>query len=156
MELARENWAHFHANFSDGSTVAELLKRAYSGEPTDAWHDDLFQELLHQYTVSESAYPAAAHLVRLSEKYPEYRMQLMVLLGGCVAFSDEAVLDRMPDDVKLAWDQAAEDAIPLILSLLGEVSASPSALVYLFSALAACSGHPALARSIEALDYEPD
>lgn len=156
MELSSDDWAQFQANYSDGSTVARLLERAYSGEPMDTWYEDLFQEMLHQYTVSESAYPAAAHLVRLSEKFPDYRMRVMVLLGGCVAFSEPSVLERMPEDVKRAWDQAARDSIPLITALLGEKPESASELVYLFSAFAACSGHPALARSIEALDYETD
>jgi hypothetical protein len=55
-------------NYGIGSSVAQLLSKAESGDPLGAWFDDLFQELLHQYTVSEVAYAAVPHLVQIASK----------------------------------------------------------------------------------------
>lgn len=87
LSLEDPVWKQFKANYTDGGHVAELLARAESGEPLDTWYDDLFQEICHQYTVSEAAYPAGPHLVYLAESYKELRIPILVLLGTCHTFS---------------------------------------------------------------------
>jgi hypothetical protein len=59
------------ANYTNGARVAQILSRAESGEPSEGWYDELFQELCHQYTVSMASYAAAPHLLRLARERPE-------------------------------------------------------------------------------------
>ncbi len=56
LSLTDPRWLQFQANYTDGGRVASLLSRAEAGEPLGSWYDELFQELCHQYTVSEAAY----------------------------------------------------------------------------------------------------
>lgn len=156
LDLSDEQWGRFKANYTNGATVAALLERAYTGDPIDRWYEDLHQEICHQYTVSESAYPAAAHLVQLAKANLQFRKPLLVLLGICHAYSDHTLLDSLPPDIKTIWDKSAQEAIPMILELLSESQPGPSDFLYLVASLAACSGFPSLARSMESVDYEDE
>lgn len=156
LDLSDKHWSEFQANYTNGSTVAALLERAYSGESLDRWYEDLFQEICNQYTVSAAAYPAAPHLVHLAGENDLYRKHLLVLLGACHAFADETAGQTIPADVREAWAQSAKDAIPLVLQLLAEPQSSSSDLIYLLSSLAAFSGYPSLARALEGIDYDKE
>jgi hypothetical protein len=156
LSLSDPEWRQFSANYTDGSQVAALLARAESGEALHRWYDDLHQELFHQYTVSKSAYPAAPHLLRLATSRKDARRELLILLGGCHAFSEPSMLDSMPARILDEWRSSASDARPLVADELKEKLPDASHLLYLLSALAALSGYPALARSIEAVDYEAE
>jgi hypothetical protein len=156
LDLSDQRWGQFSANYTDGSTVANLLEKAYAGDSIDHWFEDLQQEICHQYTISESAYPAAPHLVQLAKMDSDLGRPLLVLLGICRAYSDRSLLDSIPADVKDAWDHSAEAAVPILLELLSEAQPTQSDFLYLVSSLAACSGFSSLARSLESLDYEPE
>jgi len=152
LSLTDTRWLQFQGNYTDGGHVANLLGRAESGEPLDEWHDELVQELCHQYTVSDAAYPAGPHLVRLAMTLEELRKPFLVLLGMCHAFSEPLQTGRVPNDVEKAWYSSAKEAIPLIAGLLAQPQQSESDLRYLLSSLAAVSGYPSLASAIEGLD----
>ena len=152
LSLTDTRWLQFQGNYTDGGHVANLLARAESGEPLVDWYDELSQELCHQYTVSDAAYPAGPHLVRLAMAFEELRKPLLVLLGMCHAFSEPLQPGRIPSDVEEAWYFSAKEAIPLIAGLLAQPRPSESDLRYLLSSLAAVSGYPSLASAIEGLD----
>jgi hypothetical protein len=156
IDLSDQQWVQFKGNYTDGSTVASLLERAYAGDGINHWYEDLHQEICHQYTVSEVAFIAAPHLVRLALVNIELRKPLLVLLGICHAFIENSALDRVSTDIRHEWDQSAVESIPLLLELLAERQPTGSDLLYLLSSLAACSGYPSLARSLEGLDYEAE
>lgn len=156
LSLSNPQWGHFSANYTDGRQVADLLVRAENGEDFHHWYDDLHQELIHQYTVSQVAYPAAPHLVRLAQARDDAQTELLILLGACHAFSDNELLASMPAQIISDWHSSASDALPLISSVLIQEQPHVSRFLYLLSALAAVSGYPALARSIEQLDYEAE
>jgi hypothetical protein len=156
FSLDDAEWRQFSANFTNGGQVAALLAQAESGEAPSCWYDDLFQELCHQYTVSEAAYPAAPHLVRLAVSRDDVRKDLLVLLGACYAFSEPSKLDNLPAGISDEWRSSASRALPIIADVLKGNQSSPSDLLYLLAALAAVSGFPALARAIEAIDYEEE
>jgi hypothetical protein len=156
LSLNDSRWSQFQANYTSGGRVAELLARAESGEPLDDWYDELFQELCHQYTVSEAAYPAGPHLVRLAMAREQVRTPLLVLLGACHAFSDPSEIRPVPADIDEEWHASAREAIPLIAGLLAEPQPSESGLRYLLSSLAAVSGYRSLASAIEGLDCDSE
>jgi hypothetical protein len=155
LSLTDPQWLEFQANYTDGGRVASLLARADSGEALDDWYDDLHQEICHQYTVSDAAYPAAPHLLRLAVAREELRKPLLVLLGACHAFSGPLKSRAMPVGIEDEWHSCATEAIPWIAGLLAQPQLGESDLRYLLSALAAVSGYPALASAIEGLDYGP-
>ena len=152
LSLTDPSWRLFKANYTDGSHVASLLQQAESGEPINTWYEDLFQELCHQYTVSEAAYPAGPHLVRIASSRPELRKELLVLLGSCHASSGSSNRGSISDEVMEEWRSSAEAAVPLLLGLLAEHPESESDLCYLLCSLAAVHGYPELATAIEGLD----
>lgn len=152
LSLTDPRWLHFQANYTDGGRVANLLAQAESGEPLDNWCDELFQELCHQYTVSEAAYPAGPHLVRLAKENMELRKPLLVLLGACHTFSEPLKTHPIPTEFVPEWHSSSREALPLIASLLAQPQPSESDLRYLLSSLAAISGYPSLASAIEGLD----
>lgn len=154
LSLSDPRWRQFKANYTDGRNVADLLARAQSGEAPHGWYDDLFQELCHQYTISDAAYPAAPHLVQLATSREEVRKDLLVLLGACHAFLEPSKPGSIPADIVDAWQSSAREALPLIAGLLEMRQPDVSALLNLLSALAAVSGFPGLARAIEAIDYQ--
>lgn len=156
MPLSDPRWRQFQANYTDGSTVASLLARAYSGESLVHWYDDLFQEICHQYTVSQAAYPAAPHLISLAREYEPFRKHLLILLGTCYAYAERTTSASLPSDIIEAWMQSAQDALPMVLELLGHHQPNPSDFLYLLSSLAAFSGYPSLARALESIDYEDE
>ena len=152
LPLSDPRWCQFQANYTDGGHVADILSRAGKGEPLDDWYDDLFQELCHQYTVSDAAYPAAPHLVRIASSRPELRKELLILLGSCHASSESSNRGSISDEVMEEWRSSAEAAVPLLLGLLAEHPESESDLCYLLCSLAAVHGYPELATAIEGLD----
>jgi hypothetical protein len=154
LSFTDPSWCLFKANYTDGSHVATLLQQAESGEPIDSWYEDLFQELCHQYTVSESAYPAAPHLLRIAVSRPEIRRDMLVLLGSCHAFSTLPTTESMSKDVLEGWRSSARQAVPVIAGMLAEPQETEEELRYLLFALAAVHGHPNLASGIESLDVE--
>jgi hypothetical protein len=154
LMLSDPQWRQFSANYTDGAQVAKLLARAESGEEIHRWFDDLHQELMHQYTVSQAAFPAAPHLVHLAETREDARVELLVLLGLCHAYLDGSILDAMPPDIVQEWHSSAKEAWILVADELKKNQSNTNQLLYLLVALAALSGYPALARSIEAHDYE--
>lgn len=155
LSLADPTWGELQSTYGDGTRVAELLARAESGVPFDRWYDDLFQELCHQYTVSEAAYAALPHLVALARENREARKHLLVLAGCCYAFSQLQDTGSVPaDEWEPEWHAAARDAIPLVAEVLSAQQLTESDLRYLFLALAAFHGHRSLALSLEALDAE--
>jgi hypothetical protein len=149
-------WKQFKANYTDGAHVAELLAQAESGEPLDSWYDDLFQEICHQYTVSEAAYPAGPHLVHLAEAHQELRIPLLVLLGTCHAYSQPLKPHTIPPKVQEDWDTTTQQSIPLLAELLAQPDIPEVDLVYMLSALAAFHGYKSLAVAIVGLDYGSD
>lgn len=152
LALTDPMWKDLSANYTDGGHVAQLLIKAESGAPLHSWYDELFQEIIHQYTVSEAAITTAPYLVRLAAKHDSWRKELMVLLGMCHAYCDPSVLQRVPMEARQAWTESAEAAKPLLLDLLKKTPSSESDLRYFLSALAGVSGYPHLARAIERLD----
>lgn len=155
LSLSDPAWRQFRANYTSGAGVAGLLRRAEVGEPVDNWYDDLFQELCHQYTVSEAACPAAPHLVRLANAHPDLRVNLLILLGACHAYVQPGQLGLLPAHLVEEWRLSAERAIALLSALLIEPQTDETELRYLLASLAAVKGYPGLAMAIEALDVEP-
>jgi hypothetical protein len=154
LSLDDPRWAQYQANYTDGGHVATLLVRAEAGEPLGTWYEDLFQELCHQYTVSEAAFPAAPHLARLAAAREDGRLELLILLGACHTSAEPAKVAQFSADIAQGWRASAREAIPLIADLLASPQVDQTELRYLMSALAAVRGYPALASAIERLDAE--
>jgi hypothetical protein len=154
LPLTDPKWGALQSTYGDGVRVAELLIHAGSGAPLDRWYDELFQELCHQYTVSEAAYAALPHLVALARGTREGRKHLLVLAGCCYTFAPLPDTESVPAEWEQEWRAAAREAIPLVAEVLAAQQLSESDLRYLFLSLAAFHGHRSLALSLEALDAE--
>jgi len=156
LSLTDPAWSELQSTYGTGTRVAELLSRAEGGAPFDHWYHDLFQELFHQYTVSEAAYAALPHLVTLARDDDEAQKHLLVLAGSCYAFSQLPDTPPIPAGLEEEWHAAARDAIPLLTEVLSTDGLSESDLRYLFLSLAAFHGHHSLALALEALDAESE
>ena len=156
LSLTEPAWSELQSTYGAGTRVVELLLRAESGAPFDRWYHDLFQELCHQYTVSEAAYAALPHLVNLARNDGEARKHLLVLAGSCFAFSQLPDAPPIPAGLEEEWYAAARDAIPLLTEVLSMDELSESDLRYLFLSVAAFHGHHSLALALEALDTESE
>lgn len=152
IELTDPKWSDLPGNYGNGAMVAELIARAEAGAPMDEWYEDLFQSLCHQYTVSVAAYAAVPHLLKIAKSPHAPRTELLILLGSCYAFSDQANPAPIPAEYKEEWLGSARAAIPLLAELLAEAHPSGPELQNLLFAMAAFNGHHSLARAIEALD----
>lgn len=133
----------------------------------DDWYEDLFQGLCHQETVSEAAYAAAPHLVKIAESPAAPRMELLLLLGACYSNSDSPIRSEMeeewhpptrksisiPEEFKEEWQASARKAIPLVVQLLAEPQPELE-LRYLLACVAAFQGYQWLAKRLETLDVD--
>ena len=154
LSLTDSKWSELQSTYGAGTRVAEQLSRARHGAPFDHWYHDLFQELCHQYTVSQAAYAALPHLVDLARDNREARKHLLVLAGSCYAFSQLPDAPPIPAGLEKEWHVAAREAIPLLTELLSAGGLTESDLRYLFLSLAAFHGHYSLALALEDLDAE--
>ena len=154
LSLSDPKWCELKSNYGDGARVAELLSLAKSNAPSYTWYDELFQELLHQYTLSEAAYAAVPYLLDIAGEREDLQEQLLVLVVACYTFSQAPEAAPIPAELEGEWHGAARQAIPIMGVVLGKSQTSQSTLRYLFSSLAAFNGHYALAVTLEALDVE--
>ena len=151
IELTDPKWSKLKANYGNGTLVAKLIAQAQSGAPIDEWYEELFQGLCHQYTVSQAAYAAAPHLVKIAASPGAPRMELLILLGACYANSDSPI----PTDLEDEWRASARKATPLLAELLAEPQPELE-LRYLFASLAAFNGYGWLAKKLETLDVDTE
>ena len=154
LSLDDGRWSELQSTYGDGRRVARLLSDAAAGTQKDEWYDDLFQELCHQYTVSEAAYAAMPHLVVLARQSEIARKHLLVLIGACYASAQMPNSRPIPEDLAPEWHSAAKEAIPLVGNSLTEDGISETDLRYLLSSISALHGYPSLAYVIEGLDTE--
>lgn len=152
LRLDDPRWGELQSNYGTGSSTAQLLSRAIAGDPLDGWYDDLFQELLHQYTLSQVAFAAMPHLLEIARQRPDTRMHLLILIGACYAHAADPKAPLIPVDFKKEWHSTAQKALTLICTLLAEDQFSENELRYLLAALAALHGHHQLSVAVEALD----
>ena len=152
--LNDERWSELQSNYGDGRRAARLLSVAAAGTPMDDWYDDLFQELCHQYTVSEAAYAAMPHLVALARQSEIARKHLLILIGACYTSAHLPDSCPIPEDLAPEWHSAAKEAIPLVGKSLAEDGIYETDLRYLLSSITALHGYHSLAYVIEGLDTE--
>jgi len=169
IELTDPKWSKLKANYGNGTLVAKLIAQAQSGAPIDEWYEELFQGLCHQYTVSQAAYAAAPHLVKIAASPGAPRMELLILLGACYANSVSHVPTELeeawhaqarkdippPAELEEEWHTSARVAIPLLAELLAEPQPELE-LRYLFASLAAFQGYQWLAKKLETLDVDTE
>lgn len=165
IELTDSKWSELSGNYGRGDQVAELIAKAQAGAPLDEWYEQLFQQLCHQETVSEAAYVAAPHLVKIAASLGAPRKDLIILLGACYTYSDSSIPTELeeewhapsrkaslpPPEIQEEWHAAAREAIPILAELLAEPQPEVE-LRYLFSSLAAFNGYQWLAERLENLD----
>ena len=145
-------WNQLKSTYGTGATVAQLISRASADAPLDDWYDSLFQELLHQYTLSPVAYAAVPHLVDIAKRRPDARKHLMVLIGACYAHSSDSGGPRVPFSLQQDWLAARTSAVPIMLEVLEDPQLDEEDIRYLLSSLAALKGQYELSIAIETLD----
>jgi len=151
IELTDPKWSVLQGNYGSGVLIAELVAQAQAGAPMDEWYENLFQGLCHQETVSEAAYAAAPHLVKIASAPGAPRMDLLILLGACYANSNSPI----PAELEEEWHTSAREAIPLLAELLAEPHPEEE-LRYLLACMAAFHGYQWLAKKLETLDVITD
>lgn len=169
IELTDPKWRELQGNYGSGVQIASLIAQAQSGAPMDKWYENLFQGLCHQETVSQAAYAAAPHLVKIAAAPGAPRLDLLILLGACYTNSDSPIptdLEEkwheparqalpLPAELEEDWRASARKAIPLLAGLLTEPHPEVE-LRYLFASLAAFHGYQWLAKKLEMLDVDTD
>jgi hypothetical protein len=169
IELTDPKWSGLNGNYGSGCLVAELIAKAEAGAPMNEWYEELFQGLCHQETVSEAAYAAAPHLVKIAASPGAPRKDILILLGACYTNSDFNIpIDSEEDwhaptrkatmlssETEEEWRASARRAIPLLAELLTEPQPELD-LRYLLSCMAAFHGYQWLAKILETLDVIMD
>ncbi len=167
LALTDPKWRELKGNYGNGSQIAELLSKAHANAPMDEWYEDLFQGLCHQETVSEAAYAAAPHLLKIAESPEAPKMELLIMLGACYTNSGIAIAAKLEEEwhppasksvsipglFEEEWQATSRKAIPLVAELLAKPQPELE-LRYLFASLAAFNGFPWLAKRLETLDVD--
>jgi len=154
LSLNDPKWRELRANYTDGARVAELLSIARTTSQVDDWYEDLFQELCHQYTVSEAAFAALPHLVAIAQEREDARLDVLILAASCYAFSRLPGAESISPAFEEEWHAAAKNAVPLMASLLQSRQTSELDMRYLLFSVASFHGYFSLAATIEALGSE--
>jgi hypothetical protein len=152
LALEDSRWKDLPGNYNDGSQTAALLRQAYAGIEFDTWFEDLAQELVHQYTVSEVAYAALPHLVQLAEGNPAWRAALLILAGVCLSYGNQPPA-AIAAEYEADLSAAAGPARVMLGELLSHEQDSDSDVVYMLSALAAFHNCTDLAHFIEGQEW---
>jgi hypothetical protein len=147
-------WNQLESNYGTGEAVVRLLSMASAGEPIHKWYDQLIQELLHQYTLSQAAYAAVPHLVDIAKIRSDARKDLVVLVGLCYANAEVEGAPVLPADLEQEWHAARHAALPVLLEVFEDPQLNENDIRYLLSSLAAIKGQYELSIAIEALDTE--
>lgn len=61
---------------------------------------------MHQYTLSEVSSAAVRYFVEITEKNPDARKEIMVLVGACIAHSTELGAPLVPPRLDDPWMDA--------------------------------------------------
>jgi len=128
-------WNQLKSTYGTGATVAQLISRANADAPLDDWYDSLFQEILHQYTLSPVAYAAVPHLVGIAKRRPDARKHLMVLIGACYAHSSDSGGPPVPLYLQQEWQAARTAAVPIMLEVLEDPQLDEEEIRYLLHLL---------------------
>jgi len=153
LSLNDGRWSELQSTYGDGRRVARLLSVAAAGTPKDEWYDDLFQELCHQYTVSEAAYAAMPHLVVLARQ-SEIARKHLARSHWCLLCSAQMPNSR---PIPKTWHQSGiprPGSHTIVGNSLTEDGISETDLRYLLSSITALHGYHSLAYVIEGLDTE--
>lgn len=154
LSLDSPKWNELQSNYGTGQNVAQLLSQAFAGDPLDDWYDNLFQELLHQYTLSQAAYAALPYMVEIARQRPDTRIHMLILIGSCCAHTTDPGAPALPLEFKEEWHAAIQESLALITDLLAEGQFTENEMRYLLASLAALHGHSQLSQVIEALGAE--
>ena len=154
LSLSDPRWSSLDSNYGSGRRVAELLSVALNNGLDAALYEELFQSLVHQYTLSMAAYAALPHLLEIAQIFPQDRKDLLLLAGWCYACSALPNAPSLPSDLAQAWHLVPFRAIPMTAEILKEEIPSQDEMRALLSVLAAFNGHFSLAFALEALDVE--
>jgi len=152
LQLDDPQWAQYKGNYTSGANVAKLISDLRIGSPTGDRYEEIFQELLHQYTLSEVAYASVPHLVEIAENNLYPRKEIMVLVGGCYAHSTDPGAPEIPPLLVESWMDAQTRSLPIILNVLEEQQLDGNDIRYLLSSLAAIKGQNEMSIAIEALE----
>jgi hypothetical protein len=117
--------------------------------------DDFWGHLDHQNTVSDCAFAAIPHLVRIAAKLPpssKVRHELLALIGCISADSDTSITDRAKSNWRAAFIpacvEALGDALPLIYASLA-TGPDEQTVTHPLAGTAAICGFSRLAHDIE-------
>jgi hypothetical protein len=129
----------------DGVMTAAMLKELYASDSVEAW-GELHNQINHQFTVGETAYVAAPHIVAIARKAnSRLRSLLLGTLGSVVAASQTYGAPPIRSKWKAEFDQACADARALVAESLAEAIADREDSWGLLEAAAALQGHANLA-----------
>lgn len=146
LSLESDEWKTLSGSpGGDGVMTAALLKTLYVKNSIDDWAE-LHQQVNHQFTVGETAYVAAPHIVAIARK-ASLRLRILLLgtLGSVVAARDLYGAPPLRSQWKAEFDQACADARSLVAESLAQVVADPGDSLGLLEAAAALQGHANLA-----------
>jgi len=148
-------WKSFSVHFGTPEQVPERLAswRESIGGPDEAsnW-SDLWEQFLHQGTITDAAYAAVPHIVRELERIaPRNRLNYLVEVAEIEAARHETTSPRLPPDLGEAYHAAIAHARQLAVECLS-LEWPKIEFRYLLSVLASLHGHGVLGDLIFYLD----
>jgi hypothetical protein len=145
LDLRSPIWSRLKDAYGSAAGVPALITRLSKGGREVL--GDLYGAICHQGTVYDASFAAVPHLVdiALSAQDPNFRAEVLVLVGSIAKSTDDARRGPSPADIHFAYAGALDRARPLIASTLKE-SLKPPGAIYLLEAAAALAGFTTLGR----------
>jgi len=150
LPLKSQRWKDLDHAYGDATDLPELLHRLASGY--DDVLDDVFGAVCHQGSVYSASFAAVPHLlqVALHASDPEWRAQVLILIGSIKASTDYRTATPVPEDIQ-GWYSASLPAALLSATATLRESLDETTGVYLLQAAAALSGLSTLGRVLSGL-----
>jgi len=151
IPLDSDRWTQLQDAYGPATEDPGLLRQLYEQVEENTW-SEIYGRLVHQGSVSNSAYAAVPHVVAVARTLPRDRRLEYLIFAAAVAHG----YDRkpIPEDLKAEFDAAIEATRAMAFEILETEAVSEACLPYLFESLAATCGLPLLARILERFSNE--
>ena len=142
LDLDSTRWHELASAGDKPSFVPQLIRKLMSQPSTADWAE-VFEQIAHQWTLNPTAYAALPHLLRLGIEQGIVNQATFLLDLGRIA----APFERRapcPDDLKLDFDNAIQEAAAIALNAARKISYGPKDYVCVLQAAAALNGRRGL------------
>jgi hypothetical protein len=140
LELESPRWRELRHAYGNAEDLPPLLRRLASGDGSAM--SEIFGSVCHQGSVYSASRATVPHLVVTAKAItaPEFRAEILVLIGSIRASSDDRSDIAITGDLQEWYEAALPQGLKLALATLGE-PIKPFTAVHLLQAASALKGY---------------